>query len=131
MTGTSALPSGEVPSDGWLASRAIMFHIGIATKHPPLPDPSELSEIGIDFLRTMLNLDPYQRATALECLQHPWMLDVAAQLRAMGGEDEDQPDQVWDQSGGNLGALAEEQEPEAEPEISPTEAAVQESALVP
>jgi mitogen-activated protein kinase kinase kinase len=27
-----------------------MFHIGVAREHPPLPDPSQLSELGIDFV---------------------------------------------------------------------------------
>jgi mitogen-activated protein kinase kinase kinase len=29
---------------------AIMFHIGVAREHPPLPEPHQLSEMGIDFV---------------------------------------------------------------------------------
>jgi mitogen-activated protein kinase kinase kinase len=31
---------------------AIMFHIGVAREHPPLPEPHQLSEMGIDFVRS-------------------------------------------------------------------------------
>ncbi|GBE78410.1 kinase [Sparassis latifolia] len=54
---------------------AIMFHIGVATQHPPLPDPSQLSEMGIDFIRQCLTIDPMRRPTAVELMNHPWMLD--------------------------------------------------------
>jgi mitogen-activated protein kinase kinase kinase len=30
---------------------AIMFHIGVAREHPPLPEPHQLSSLGIDFVR--------------------------------------------------------------------------------
>lgn len=66
-----------------------MFHIGIATKHPPLPDPSELSDLGIDFIRQALSLDPTKRPTAAELLHHAWMKDLARSLEMMNsGEDE-------------------------------------------
>jgi mitogen-activated protein kinase kinase kinase len=52
---------------------AIMFHIGIATQHPPLPDPGQLSELGIDFIEQCLTLDPLNRPTATELLHHPWL----------------------------------------------------------
>lgn len=68
---------------------AIMFHIGIATKHPPLPDPSELSELGIDFIRQALTLDPVKRPSAAELLNHAWMVDLSRCLEMMNsGEDE-------------------------------------------
>ncbi|KAJ3559603.1 hypothetical protein NM688_g243 [Phlebia brevispora] len=60
---------------------AIMFHIGVATQHPPLPDPGQLSEKGIDFIRLCLTIDPVQRPTAVELLDHPWMLDFQDLLR--------------------------------------------------
>lgn len=66
-----------------------MFHIGIATKHPPLPDPNELSDLGIDFIRQALILDPTKRPTAAELLNHEWMKDLARCLSMMeSGEDE-------------------------------------------
>ncbi|WOO76993.1 MAP kinase kinase kinase wis4 [Vanrija pseudolonga] len=52
---------------------AIMFHIGIATQHPPLPEPGQLSELGIDFIEQCLTLDPEKRPTATELLNHPWL----------------------------------------------------------
>ncbi|MBW0465975.1 hypothetical protein O181_005690 [Austropuccinia psidii MF-1] len=68
---------------------AIMFHIGIATKHPPLPDPHELSELGIDFIRQALTLDSLKRPTALELLNHEWMKDLSKCLIEMNKGQED------------------------------------------
>lgn len=50
-----------------------MFHIGIATQHPPLPNPGELSDLGIDFIEQCVTLDPAERPTATELLYHPWL----------------------------------------------------------
>ncbi|OBZ79147.1 MAP kinase kinase kinase wis4 [Grifola frondosa] len=61
---------------------AIMFHIGVATQHPPLPEPGQLSEMGIDFIRQCLTIDPMQRPTATELMNHPWMLDFREVLRS-------------------------------------------------
>ena len=58
-----------------------MFHIGVATQHPPLPEPGQLSELGIDFIRQCLTIDPIQRPTAAELMDHPWMQDFAEALR--------------------------------------------------
>lgn len=54
--------------------RAIMFHIGVATQHPPLPDPDQLSELGINFIKQCLTIDAMRRPTAVELLNHPWMV---------------------------------------------------------
>ena len=62
--------------------RAIMFHIGVATQHPPLPDPDQLSDLGIDFIRQCLTIDPIQRPTAIELMEHPWMLEFRAALQS-------------------------------------------------
>lgn len=59
-----------------------MFHIGVATQHPPLPDPGQLGDLGIDFIRQCLTIDPVQRPTAQELMQHPWMLDFKEALRS-------------------------------------------------
>jgi serine/threonine protein kinase len=56
--------------------RAIMFHIGIATQHPPLPDPSQMSELGIDFIEQCVTLDPTERPSAAELIQHPWLAEM-------------------------------------------------------
>ncbi|THH21009.1 hypothetical protein EW146_g466 [Bondarzewia mesenterica] len=59
---------------------AIMFHIGVATQHPPLPEPGQLSELGIDFIQQCLILDPMTRPTATELMYHPWMLEFREAL---------------------------------------------------
>ncbi|KAK4687808.1 mitogen-activated protein kinase kinase kinase, partial [Tremellales sp. Uapishka_1] len=59
---------------------AIMFHIGIATQHPPLPEPGQLSELGIDFIEQCLCLDPAERPTASELLFHPWLAPMVQQM---------------------------------------------------
>jgi mitogen-activated protein kinase kinase kinase len=61
-------------------SRAIMFHIGVATQHPPLPEPGQLSELGISFITQCLTIDPMKRPTAIELMSHPWMLEFRAAL---------------------------------------------------
>ncbi|KAF8592011.1 Pkinase-domain-containing protein [Ramaria rubella] len=53
---------------------AIMFHIGVATQHPPLPEPDQLSELGISFIKQCLTIDPMRRPTAVELMDHPWMV---------------------------------------------------------
>ncbi|KAH0590289.1 hypothetical protein H2248_000451 [Termitomyces sp. 'cryptogamus'] len=60
---------------------AIMFHIGVATQHPPLPEPGQLSDVGIDFIKKCLIIDPMRRPTALELLQHRWMIDFREVLK--------------------------------------------------
>lgn len=60
-----------------------MFHIGIATQHPPLPEPDQLSELGIDFIKQCLTIDPVRRPTATELMNHPWMLEFR-QTRGFG-----------------------------------------------
>jgi len=57
-----------------------MFHIGVATQHPPLPEPGQLSELGINFLKQCLIIDPMKRPTAVELMDHPWILDFRATL---------------------------------------------------
>lgn len=59
---------------------AIMFHIGIATKHPPLPEKHELSELGIDFIECCLDIDPIKRPTAAELSNHPWIQEFTAAI---------------------------------------------------
>ena len=57
-----------------------MFHIGVATQHPPLPEPGQLSEGGIDFLKGCLTIDPFQRPSATELMDSPWMLEFREAL---------------------------------------------------
>lgn len=50
---------------------SVMYHV--VTGHPPLPDESQLSRLGIDFLRKCFVRDPRKRPTAEELLKHPWI----------------------------------------------------------
>lgn len=56
-------------------TRAIMFHIGVGTQHPPLPEPGQLSELGINFIKQCLTIDPLKRPSATELMDHPWMVE--------------------------------------------------------
>lgn len=66
-----------------------MFTIGIASQHPPLPTSSQLSELGIAFLREALTIDPEDRPSAAELINHPWIQDARDQLTAMNEEESD------------------------------------------
>lgn len=66
---------------------AIMFHIGMAQQHPPLPEPGQLSELGIDFIRQCLIIDPYDRPSAAEMRQHPWIQNLVEQIDAAANEE--------------------------------------------
>jgi len=55
---------------------AIMYHIGISNKAPPLPDTSQLSQEGIDFLTECFIRPAKDRPSAHDLLQHPWIKDV-------------------------------------------------------
>ncbi|SRR6266404_2133538 len=58
-----------------------MYHIGVATQHPPLPEPDQLSELGINFIKECLVVDPTKRPSAFELMDHPWMLDFRKALQ--------------------------------------------------
>lgn len=60
---------------------AIMFHIGVATQHPPLPEKGELGEMGINFIQQCLTIDPMRRPSAAELMNHPWMVQFMETLR--------------------------------------------------
>lgn len=66
---------------------AIMFHIGMAQQHPPLPDISQMSELGIDFIRQCLIIDPYERPSAAEMREHPWIQNLVEELNAANEEE--------------------------------------------
>jgi serine/threonine protein kinase len=57
-----------------------MFHIGIATQAPPLPEPGQLSDAGIDFIERCLTLDPPERPAAGDLLYHPWLSAMVQHL---------------------------------------------------
>jgi len=69
---------------------AIMFQIGIATKHPPLPDASQLSIKGIDFIRQCLTVDPLRRPSAQDLMNHTWMLEFQAAMEEYEQEEGEQ-----------------------------------------
>ncbi|KAG0169454.1 Suppressor of Sensor Kinase (SLN1) [Apophysomyces sp. BC1015] len=50
---------------------SVMYHV--VTGHPPLPDVSQLSEDGIDFLKKCFTRNPMKRPTAGELLNHRWI----------------------------------------------------------
>ncbi|KAI9270908.1 hypothetical protein EDC94DRAFT_690820 [Helicostylum pulchrum] len=50
---------------------SVMYHV--VTGHPPLPDASQLTSPGIDFLKKCFVRDPNKRPTAEELLNHPWI----------------------------------------------------------
>lgn len=70
---------------------AVMYHV--ATGCPPLPEASQLSEEGIDFLKQCFIRSAHKRPSALELLQHPWItnyLDLCdEELRYENDEEHD------------------------------------------
>jgi len=58
-----------------------MYHIGVATQHPPLPEPDQLSELGVKFIKECLTVDPTRRPSAFELMDHRWMLDFRKSLQ--------------------------------------------------
>lgn len=79
-----------------------MFHIGIATKHPPLPEKGELSDLGIDFIEACLNIDPVERPSAQELMEHPWIVTLSETFAA----------ELQRPSDRSIETVAEEEEPE-------------------
>jgi mitogen-activated protein kinase kinase kinase len=69
-------------------NRAIMFHIGVATQHPPLPEPGQLSELGINFIKQCLTIDPMTRPTAIELMDHAWIQELREDLLRYGEDAE-------------------------------------------
>ena len=59
---------------------AIMYQIGVATQHPPLPEPSQLSDAGIEFIELCLTINPAERPTAGELFYHPWLASMVQQM---------------------------------------------------
>ncbi|CCK72067.1 mitogen-activated protein kinase kinase kinase SSK22 KNAG_0I02830 [Huiozyma naganishii CBS 8797] len=54
---------------------AIMYHVA-AGHTPPLPSENEISDLGREFLERMLVADPKKRATAVELLVDPWIVQI-------------------------------------------------------
>lgn len=58
---------------------AIMYNIAQGNT-PQLPTRDQLSDTGIDFLSKCFERDPSKRASAVELLQHEWIMTLRAQL---------------------------------------------------
>ncbi|SPO24727.1 related to SSK2 - MAP kinase kinase kinase of the high osmolarity signal transduction pathway [Ustilago trichophora] len=74
--------TGKRPWSNFDNEWAIMFHIGMAEQHPALPDPSQLSPMGIEFIRQCLTINPRQRPTAIQLKEDPWMRSLIEELDA-------------------------------------------------
>lgn len=74
--------TGKRPWSNFDNEWAIMFHIGMAEQHPALPDPSQLSPMGIEFIRQCLTINPRQRPTAVQLKEDPWMRGLIEELDA-------------------------------------------------
>jgi len=73
--------TGKRPWGGLDNEWAIMFQIGIAAKPPPLPDESQLSPEGIDFIRQCLTIDATKRPTAVDLMdKHTWIIQFREEL---------------------------------------------------
>ncbi|KAI0032493.1 kinase [Vararia minispora EC-137] len=70
----------DIWSMGCVVLEAIMFHIGVTTQHPPLPEPDQLSALGINFIKECLTVDAMKRPSARELQDHPWMLEFRQAL---------------------------------------------------
>lgn len=68
-----------------------MFHIGVATKHPPLPEPGQLSKVGIEFVERCLTIDPMLRPTAAELLDDPWIIQFRQEMAEYDEQQSDIP----------------------------------------
>ncbi|KAJ3571992.1 hypothetical protein NPX13_g5196 [Xylaria arbuscula] len=69
---------------------AIMFNI--AQGNPPqLPDSSQLSPQGIDFLKRCFVREPIKRASAIELLAHDWIMAIRNQVIDEPGTPSDMP----------------------------------------
>lgn len=77
---------------------AIMFHIGMAQQHPPLPEPGQLSDLGIEFIRSCLIIDPYDRPSAIELREHAWIQNLIEELNR-ANEDEGMQDAMSQSQG--------------------------------
>ncbi|KAL0076915.1 hypothetical protein J3Q64DRAFT_1684238, partial [Phycomyces blakesleeanus] len=69
---------------------SVMYHV--VTGHPPLPDVSQLSTLGIDFLKKCFTRNPNKRPSADELLSHPWIVEY---LDTNNGEDQQLPEDEY------------------------------------
>jgi mitogen-activated protein kinase kinase kinase len=74
------LVTGKKPWSNLDNEWAIMFHIGVATQHPPLPESGQLSDLGINFIKQCLTIDPNRRPSAAELMNHSWIVEFRETL---------------------------------------------------
>jgi mitogen-activated protein kinase kinase kinase len=109
-----------------------MFHIGVATQHPPLPEADQLSALGINFIKECLTVDPMKRPSARDMQDHPWMLEFRQALLNYEEEElaasppaEMPPEETYDlASVARQAAIIQEKEVEAIQAPSPGESPV-------
>lgn len=53
---------------------AVMYHV--ATSHPPLPDPAQMSPKGVSFLKRCFTRSAHDRPSAVELLRDDWLRGV-------------------------------------------------------
>lgn len=74
---------------------SVMYHV--VTGHPPLPDSTQLSPLGIEFLKLCFTRNPAKRPTAQELLNHPWILKFLEENYYLE-ENGDQVSASWDEA---------------------------------
>ena len=117
--------------------RTIMYHIGVATQHPPLPEQDQLSELGINFIKECLSVDPTTRPSAFELMDHVWMLDFRKALQTYDETEmsksppAEMPSEEAYESAtvARQAAIIQEKEVEAIKSVSPDPAPVESSLL--
>ncbi|PGH11088.1 STE/STE11/SSK protein kinase [Polytolypa hystricis UAMH7299] len=75
------MATGLRPWSGVDNEWAIMYKIAQGNQ-PILPTPDQLSEKGIDFLQKCFEIDPVKRPSAVELLQHEWIVEIRRQVVA-------------------------------------------------
>ncbi|KAM5474946.1 Suppressor of Sensor Kinase (SLN1) [Microsporum ferrugineum] len=75
------MATGMRPWSGIDNEWAIMYKIAQGNQ-PHLPSKGELSELGIDFIRQCFEPDPAKRPSAVELLQHEWIVCIRKQVVA-------------------------------------------------
>jgi len=114
-----------------------MYHIGVATQHPPLPEPDQLSELGVNFIKECLTVDPTRRPSAFELMDHSWMLDFRKALQTYDETEmakippaEMPPEDTYESATvARRAAIIQEKEVEAIKSASPPDPSLAESSL--
>jgi mitogen-activated protein kinase kinase kinase len=115
-----------------------MYHIGVATQHPPLPEPDQLSELGINFIKECLTVDPTRRPSAFELMDQSWMLDFRKALQtydetemAKNPPAEMPPEDAYESATvARQAAMIQEKEAEAIKSVSPDPSPAESSSPV-